>query len=212
MPQPPADRLALCPKIASCDDVDRALRELSWIDAEAKRLEAACQRDVAALKAKAQAAAVCTVDETELTLEDRRRHLSLAVIQFAAQKRGELLEGSAKHRVFTHGTIGWRQPPAKLEFLDGESEKTLLEKAGRACNLLVKLRELLAKLFPVPKIAGDLIFDLKLSLNKTRVKKLADEKKLTSAQLKKLGLAVVVPDELCYVDVNDYPVQREAAS
>lgn len=209
---PPSDRLPLVPRLRSADDLDRALAELSWIDAESQRVEAAAQKEIAAVKARYQEQLVVAIDDAERTFAERRAELAEAVEKFAVRKRDALLEAGKKSRVLTHGTIGWRNGAPAVVYRDGESEKTLIERATRGCNLLAKLRELLAKLCPIRRVPADHVFDVKLSLNKTRVKTLHAEGKLSDAQLAELGLAVETPAEQFYLQVNDYPVQRESAA
>ena len=93
---PPSDRLPLLPRLRSADDLDRALAELSWIDAESKRVEAACQKEISAIKARYQEQLVCEIDDESLPLVDRRSTLAEAVEKFAAKKRDALLDDGKK--------------------------------------------------------------------------------------------------------------------
>lgn len=208
----PTDRLAGEPKLRSADDVRRALEELSWIDAEANRIAAECQRDVAAVKAKHEAQMTIVVDGQDVPLPDRRAALAEAVEAYCDKARGQLLEGEQKSRAFTHGTVGWRKSPPRIEWLPNKSETTLLDWVQRACNLATKVREAAAKCFPFVKLPADLFFDLKIVLNKPRVKKARELAQVSDKQLRDMGLKYAVGDEAFYIDVNDYPVQREASA
>ena len=207
---PPAERLPAAPKLKTADDVRIALAELSWLDSEQKRIEAEAKREVESVKIRYAGRQVVTVEGNEWTMADRAKALAAAVETFCEKNRDKLLAEDVKSREFTHGVIGWRKAPAAVDFIAGKDDKALTETVEKACGLRAAIAAVLAKLFPLPKLAASLFFDVTVKLNRSRVKHARETGLLTDAQLRKLGLAYDAGAESFYVKVNDYAVQREA--
>lgn len=206
---PPADRLAPKPRLKSAADVDRALAEIAWCDAFARGIEADCNRDLETIKAKHATRMVMEVGGEQVALLDRRAALVDALEAYCTKAREALLSEDKKSREFTHGSIGWRKTPAKIDYREGSDRASFLRILDGACQLVKKITAIVEKAFPLRRLPASTFVDVKIDLSRVRTKKAVEDGTVNERELKALGLEYLPGDDEFYITVGQY-VQRES--
>lgn len=206
----PADRLAATPKIRNADDVRTGLQELAWLKAIETQIAGESNREITAVKARHEERMIVPVGRKEVAIVDRAKTLAEAIEAYCLEHRDELLTGDLKSREFSHGEIGFRKKPASLDYVEGKTESGLLEWAEKESGIVSKVAAAIAKIPLVGKLLGGLFFDVKLSLNKSRVKRAREQGQITDQQLRAMGLRYDPGQESFFLRVGEYVTQREA--
>ncbi len=176
---PPANRLGKKPKIKSVDDVDLALHELSWIASRRETVEGAAEQSITLLKQ--QTAAKLFIDEDSFS--DREQVLTAAVEQFAQANRNLFEADGARSRKLTHGVVGFKAKPAKVEFVEGHDSKSVAAKLSD--GLPAKIIAFLKRLDLLPWLR------LKVELDIAGIGKACKDGAVTSEQLVEHGMTYV---------------------
>lgn len=201
--------------IASLDDVDRILGQLTLIGSVERDHQAEFARREQALKDELKEQMLVEMGAETWSFADYREKATEAIRLYAEAHRAELLAGvDGKTRKFTHGTISYRDAKPTLVDLDGKAKTT-------QAKLLVAVKEfgkegVVAAIgrwlagFRVNKdVAADEIYRVKVEVDRVRVLALALEKKLTPAWLKSRNLAVRTGGEVIAIEPAEQLVQSE---
>lgn len=207
---PPAERLDRDPVVSSLADVDRALAELSWLDSREATVNAACEARCGLLRIEAAGKLrIKAVDDEageSIAFADRRAVLETAIREYCEAEKETLLESSDKKSLdLTHGKIGWKSTQLTIGPVKGSDAGGVLKVIDKACDLAKKIVALLGRVKFAGVPLGSLI-KLNPSLSMTAIKQAHEQKKLTPATLKKLGLEVHEPTDKFYHDVAKWPV------
>lgn len=113
-------------KIASWQDVDRAMGVLRGCDAELGQISADFDAQIAELEAK-KAKAV-------KPLVDKRARVEALITEFAPTARAEL--GKKKSLKLVHGRVGWKLGSKSVEFVHSEKHTIRIAQARNLVSLL----------------------------------------------------------------------------
>lgn len=213
-PSPAASRseapqtLPLKVELLSLEAADQALEELGRLNAREAAIQAECDREIARVREHHSARMHIQVDRVETTIADRRQLLLNAVEKFAAENRESILEGESKSRELNHGTIGWRAAPRKIEPVEGgaaSGNPKIID------ALMIYLRGLLSgfKLL-ASKVVGAI--KVQVSFDKRALLKLALDKDVSAAELRKAGFFLAGGEDALYVNVKTQEVSSLPAA
>lgn len=96
-------------KIKNLKDVEETIKVIAQLDAEISAIDNEATVAINAAKEKAATASVALTEEREKLLDNLRN--------YSDEHRSELYEEGKKSREFINGTIGYRQNPTKLKYL-----------------------------------------------------------------------------------------------
>ena len=171
---------------------DVALAELGKLEALAKSVKAELDGAINAAKKDAAAKLICTVRGQRVAVTDRREALEAALKAYVTAHREELFAKGLKSREMTYGVVGFRQSPAKLAPVDGQTEDEILKTLRD--QVIVKLNAALdtIKLGGVP---ASTVLTVDVALDKAGLFAAHNKSRVTIEQLKSLGLRVVAAED-----------------
>lgn len=203
------------PRVDSLETLDQALQELAWIAAREKEIKAACEQRVRLCKHQAAEQMVVEIGRKTLTFAERRAALEEAVFAFCEENREVVLADSGKKtREFTHGKVSWRKEPLRLQFVEGKAEADVMAAADKkselADGILGSLVKRLGRLRLTENIRASMLFNIKLTLNRSALLAAYKNGEITDKDLKALCLEAVEPEEeVVTLKLHDYVVQTE---
>ncbi|QDT95539.1 host-nuclease inhibitor Gam family protein [Gimesia aquarii] len=181
--------------IESEEDLDKALHELSFLNAYDKSVDARCSEQIESIKRQYERKKVLPCGKTTLQYtKDRYSQLSQMVIDYCNNNRSTLISRNSKTRKFPHGSISFKVQPSKVEYRSGLNEEgsmKLLDKLLQS-TLIEMIMAWLKSIciFGKNKEARLLseVIELKPRLSVSKIKKAFEEGRLTTDHLKQLGL------------------------
>lgn len=207
---PPPDRLGAEPEIQSPEDVERALRELGWLQAREAELAGAAQRKIDALRQEAQAKLVVPQGRGEVTFADRRSALESAVRDFVRDNAASLFPGKTKTREFAAGSVSLRQQPQRVAYAEGFTAERVLERIGERGKakvfggLLAKIVAVLKAIKLWPGLTADVFVEAKAEIARARILDHHKKGLVSDEQLKLLGLAVTRAEDEVRITLSDH--------
>jgi hypothetical protein len=217
-PRPPGRPLGPKPKIGSLVDLDLALEELAYLTALKGDLQQQCAAECDRIKERYQEKMVVAVDglHEPQPIADRLQALLPVVQAYCDEHKEALLDGKAKSRKFTFGTVSWRSKGGGVGYADGHSPRTLLEMLDAKFNLIARCVELLKSLVvsgegPTARTADQFI-DLVPTVSMSRVQQDLDRRQLTVDDLAALGLTVRESTDVFAWKPCEYQVQTETGA
>jgi len=202
------------PKIDSDQVLNEALHEIGYMDAYEAEQKAALKLRIDELTAEFQERLTIHAQKEKLpmSIAEYRNSLNEAIEKYCTKNRVKILEDDKKSREFTHGTIGWRDSKAKIDFCEGYSGSKVEKLVDKIVTggVLKRVRKLLASLFFVGTRPVSLICEPKLSFSKTSTLKAYQDGKLKDEHLDAIGVCYVEPGEDFYIKPNDVALISEA--
>lgn len=110
------------------NNVDDAAEELLALYAANDRFEEQLNQELAAVRLAHAQRAVVQVNGETVSISERIEILSAAIHKCVDGNQEKLLPSGKKTRLFPAGTISHRDLPGKLELLEGETDKSVLQK------------------------------------------------------------------------------------
>lgn len=213
LPPRPDDCLDLADPVCRSEaDVNRALQELAWIQAQTSAIRAHCEARVALATAAAEKAMhIGIAGEDPVPFEHRVNALDFAIREFAAEHRDELLADGSKTRVFTHGALSWRAVPEKLELATGTEEKHVLERlaVGPKKKGLIHLVVNWLKTLKFRGIELNRFLRVNVTIAKAQINKEWRDGTIPLATLKAAGYVVTPESETLSIEPHKLTVQAE---
>ncbi len=190
----PAKTLAADPVVESERDVELALAELSWMKSTEESINSELKAEITQLKERA----TNKLKTKRVTFADRTAKLKAALVTYAKGARDQLLAGlTKKTRDFSHGQLAYKMSRQSLELAD----------AGKHAEHIEELKAGLIESLKRKRSAGvpstDL-YDVTVSLNRSRVVSLYGQGRLTAEQLEEVGLTVPPQTEEVTVKLHEY--------
>ncbi|QDT98047.1 host-nuclease inhibitor Gam family protein [Gimesia aquarii] len=193
--RPAAELLGADPVIQTEEDLNKALNELSFLNAFDQSVNATCTRYIEKLKQESEQRKYVLIDDQDpVTITSRRELLHERVNEYCKANRSSLMEGKKKTKSFPHGSVSFKDQPAKVEYRSGLKEADslgLLDKLMQS-TLVEQIVAWLNAIciFGKNKEARLLseVVELKPKLSVSKIKKAFEEKRLTADHLKQLGL------------------------
>lgn len=200
---PPKTLLDAVPTIASREDADTALLELSWLQAMGKVLQAKHDEQLRRLNAELELAAVVEYQDedgkaVDIPLGERIKTIEFAVIDYCDARRAELCPGEAKSCKFRYGVAKWRKAKDSVAWLEDRDEKQAKESVGSKSGLLAKCEELLTAF----NWFG--IFTVNLSFSKAAAVKAHQKKQVDDKRLASVGLKFVPGVEFVSIETHEF--------
>lgn len=174
--------------------VDDALREMGALDATKAQVKRDLDQAIAAAKDEARKKLLTDTADGQLPLDDWRARLETAVAAYCEKNRAKLLDGDAKSRKLTHGAIGWRMGQDSIEALEGELD-TVVEEFRE--KVLPKLIETLDGL-KIHGVSASLFLQVDAAFNLSGLLQAIDQKRVSPAEVAKLGLQVRPAEDRFY--------------
>lgn len=203
------------PKIDSDQELNEAVGEIGYMIAYEAYQKNQLKLRIDELTAEFQARLKVSVQKEKLPLSisEYRNNLHAAVEKYCKKNRVKLLEDDKKSREFTHGTIGWRDTRAAIDFCEGYTAskvEKLLDSIVTG-GVLKRVRKLAASLFFVGTRPVSLVCEPKLAFSKTNAMKAYQDGKLKDEHLEAIGVQYVEASEDFYIKANDVALKSEAA-
>lgn len=210
----PAECLGVDPVIESVEDLDKAIYELSFLGALDSSIDARCTEQIESLKSQYEKKKVLPLAPGRIVyIKERVEQLTTLVCDYCRANRSQLLEGKKKTTTLPHGSVSFKDQPAKVEYRAGLKEADCM-------NLLDKLLpssiiELLAAWLKSLCIFGtnenkaevrllSEVIEVKPKLSITKIKEAYEKKRLTTEHLKQLGLKYTKGSEKLTVKPSAY--------
>jgi len=214
----PATSLGLTPVINSEEQASEALRELAFLELHAATVEAQARRERSVIEHWAEAEASFEIEGESVRGKDRRFALEGALQSYADKKCPELQKAdgkSAKRSMkLAAGTIGWKKAKDSVQICEGKTETDViaaLEKSSggrKGKGIMSKIRGVIEHvlLFAADKRrrAVALMFDVRITLNRTRALNAFTNDTIDKSELRKLGLKFVPGEDEFYVKPDDF--------
>ena len=167
--------------VADRDDVEEALRFLSWSDA------------VLTAAAKARDQKLAAIQEQHETATAELREIAsttnIELVTWANENRSKLIDGKSKTAKLNWGEISWRSSPAKLGYLP-EWDKT------KTANAVDESTGIVAKLVrQVKKLTGFTFLKVSISVDLKAAKQALDDKAISWQRLRGFGLQRIAASE-----------------
>ncbi len=213
--RPPAKRLGDDPLVDSLESLGVALQELSYLTTRQKAVKASCDAAIRKEKTAAEKSLRTTVAGVSVSYADRIKALNEAISEFCEANRELVLADSGKTRTLTHGTIGWKKQPLKIEFTDDGDQVALMELVDEQvptddATLVEFLIRQLKRIKVTEKLTAHDLLDVKVTLSKAALIERFKTKSLSDEDLEEVGLAAVQSEKL-NVRVHEYSVESETA-
>lgn len=192
--------------IQSIEQLDQALRELGELQGRERQLQVDCDREVAAIKARYQGLMTCAVNGCQQPIPERRAALEKQIEEYCSAHRSEILEGKAKSVELTHGKISWRKSPSTVAELEGGTWSKHIAAVMEAVTTAMK------RVKVISSVAAASIMRVKIDVDKKAALQLYTTAQLSTAQLRRLGLAVQEGDEKISIEPAAVNVENHAAS
>ena len=207
----PAECLGVDPVIESVEDLDKAIYELSFLGALDSSIDARCTEQIESLKSQYEKKKVLPFPPGRIVyIKERVEQLTTLVCDYCRAHRSELLEGKKKTRTLPHGSVSFKDQPAKVEYRAGLQEADsmkLLDKLLQSTLIELILAWLKSIcIFGTNKEARLLseVVELKPKLSIAKIKEAYEKKRLTTAHLKQLGLKYTKGSEKLTVKPSAY--------
>lgn len=144
------------------------------------------------------------------TIADRLAALCKAVDDYAAANRDELLAGErGKSRKFTHGVIGWKVSPERLEFYVGQDAGKVAATLVAEFGLDVAVRSLLEQCELTEGTTAADVLNVVIGLDLKAIRARHGKKLLDAETRQRLKLKVAGGDERFERKANPPKVQDE---
>ncbi len=214
---PPAEVLGLRPHPKSDADVSKGITELAWIRSFRKTQEGLLTQRVDLLKREYAEKYFVEIVEQDgqpakrIAFADRERQLEETLLEYAREHKDDgFFPDGKQSRELTHGTIAWRDGSLSVKPLEGETEKTALQKIAEKLRLAARILKLLAEIPLGRNFPARLAVRVKYELNKADVLAAWRNQLVTNEQLQKYGLEVGRGPTEFWIDTADYVLQSEA--
>lgn len=205
----PDDCLPLKKKVASPDEINRALKEISFLQSLNKSIDAQCKTEVDQVKERFQNQKTIKVSGCNLSLAERIDQLEHSITEYSLANKDELLaEESGKSRKFTHGAISWTKVSPTVDYRANENASTVLDRVEKKCGLAMKIIDFLRKI-SFGKIKLVHVVTLKPSFQITTVREAFKNQILDREALKSLGLLVTKESETFAIKPAKFELKME---
>lgn len=204
--------------IASCEDVDAALRELAWLDWAEGQIVAACAQRIELAKwdAEQQMSIDLEGDGEKTTFADRRAALQESLEEWCTEHRDELLEDGGKTRKFSHGSVAWKGQKRRIDPAEGKDAKDVLAAIDRRLDhehgIVGTIYSLLDSIEVLEGLQASQLLAVKPSVDKGKLLALLKAKPALAKALRKLHLQVVDPPEKFSATASEYVLRSESAA
>jgi phage host-nuclease inhibitor protein Gam len=176
--------------VASLDDADRVLHELSWLANEQARLDALAKQKIDEIKKDFGAKAVVEIDGELVTFEDRVAALTAPLNEWVTANIAEHLPAKKKSLELPHGTLGLRQQPVVAEFGQDETKQSILDRIDQTTGLVTHVNGILARNVSTlgKSVQGRDLLKIEVSPATKQMQEAVEAKRLTAEQLAEFGL------------------------
>lgn len=206
--KPPKRMLGLREKVKSPEDVDRALETLAYMASKQKTADARVDARCRLVKAEESKNLSIKIGEKEMPFADLRELLEGKIAEYVLEHRENFFPPNMKTRVFTYGKVSSKVQPERVEYLDGGSPDSVMERIEKKSGVLAKIFAVLDKLrlFDLPLVR---LVTVKASLNLNAVKAAVKSNEIRPDELKSIGIEIVRPEEKLAIEPTEYFVQSE---
>lgn len=203
----PQERLPADAECKTDDDVGLALAELSYIASREKELCTALEQRIRLATFDVERHMTIGVREGRKTIEksfaDRNRELRCAISTYVERNRERFFAAGEKTRTMTFGAISYRKKPAYVSFLLGHDSKSALARILDRCDIMTRLAMLCARV----KLFGLSIsrfLKIEPSISISEIKRAWSEGKITSEQLREIGIEILADEETFSIALTEY--------
>lgn len=195
--------------IASEAELDAALAEMAWIDAQGRLEQELLRQQIDRLESAVQQRMRLRVGRQIVGFAERRSDLQSAVHSYANEHREQLLAGGGKTRKLTHGTISWKAAPQVLTFAGGKSADDVAAAIDECTGILGALLRLLGrlKLFGLPLVR---FLRCKPALDRQQILAAAKAGELSADDLAAIHLQLQQPADTLTVKLHEYRAEAHS--